>query len=83
MLDDLLRNDPTLTKQVEKALIIFTRNPSDSRLRNHKLTRYMEGKWSISIDEDIRIVYKWIGKNTVHLLAVGPGPHEVVYKKYK
>jgi len=70
---------PELRALVFHKIDLFKRNPDDSRLRNHKLTGRMEGKWSFSIDGDIRIVYEWIGKSTVRFLAIGA--HKEVYSK--
>lgn len=59
---------------VEKKILLFRKNPEDTRLNNHRLTRRMKGKWAFSIDDDIRIVYKWIGKTTARFLAIGGHP---------
>ena len=64
---------------VNKRIKIFKRNPNDSRLDNHKLIKKMRGKNAFSITSDIRIVYEWLGKNTVRFLAIGT--HNKVYKK--
>jgi mRNA-degrading endonuclease YafQ of YafQ-DinJ toxin-antitoxin module len=53
------------------------RNPDDTRLDRHPLTKKMGGKWAFSITDDIRIVYEWLGKNTVRFLAIGK--HRKVY----
>jgi len=31
----------------------------------------MKGKWAFSITDDIRVIYKWTGKNEVCLLDIG------------
>lgn len=77
MYDELLAEDPNLEDLVDNIVIIFIKNPKDTRLRNHKLSKKMIGKWAFSITDDIRIVYEVIGKNTVRFLAIGP--HEKVY----
>lgn len=75
----LVKEDPNLRETIVKRIKWFSRNPEDTRLDNHLLTGYMEGKWSFSISGDIRIVYQWLGKNTVRFLAIGG--HNKVYKK--
>ncbi len=55
------------------------KNPNDTRLDNHQLTKRMEGKWAFSITDDIRIVYEWLGKNTARFLAIGG--HSKIYSQ--
>jgi mRNA-degrading endonuclease YafQ of YafQ-DinJ toxin-antitoxin module len=56
----------------------FRKNPGDTRLDNHDLKKKMFGQRAFSITDDIRIVYKWLGKNEVRFLAIGG--HSKVYK---
>ncbi|MBI4066353.1 hypothetical protein HY411_01410 [Candidatus Gottesmanbacteria bacterium] len=64
---------------VEQRIVLFRKNSNDSRLDNHPLRKSMEGRWAFWVNDDIRIVYKWLGKATVRLLVIGA--HEVVYQK--
>lgn len=80
MLKDLCGQDEEFLAKVEKAIVIFQKNPSDTRLENHKLTRKLEGKWAFSITPDVRIVYEWQGKNVVRFLAIGT--HYEVYNRF-
>lgn len=77
MLEEIVLVDPSLEKEVEKRTEWFRKNPQDTRLDNHNLTKRMEGKWAFSITDDIRIVYEWTNKTTVRFLAIGP--HSKVY----
>ena len=77
MLEELLLSDPKLSTKIDKLINLFKKNSNDTRLKNHKLTGKMVGQFAFSINEDIRIVYEIIGKNTVRFLAIGP--HEKVY----
>lgn len=77
MYTELLETEPEINILVFERITLFKRNPSDTRLRNHKLTKRMNDKWAFSITEDIRIIYEITGKNTVRFLAIGP--HEKVY----
>lgn len=79
MLDDLLLENPDLEKEIKQRIDWFRKNPQDSRLDNHHLHKNMVGKWAFSITDDIRIVYEWLGKTTVRLLAIGG--HGKVYKR--
>lgn len=75
----LLANQPLLEKIIFQRIKWFKKNPNDTRLKNHALKKRMKGKFSFSITDDIRIVYKWLGKNTVRFLAIGG--HKKVYTR--
>lgn len=77
MLESLCVEDERLIDKVEKAIIRFQKNPSDTRLKNHKLVGRLAGKWAFNITADLRIVYEWQGKNTVRFIAIGT--HSQVY----
>lgn len=79
MLETLYEKNSALRKTVIEKTKLFRRNPHDTRLENHALRKTMKGKWAFSITPDIRIVYRWIGKNTVRFLAIGP--HKQIYKQ--
>ncbi len=79
MLEVIALDNENLEVLIEKKVKRFKKNPDDTRLRNHALTRRMEGKWAFSVTDDIRIVYEWIGKDTARFHAIGP--HVEVYKK--
>lgn len=79
MLEDLLSEDPALESVIRERTKWFRKNPKDTRLDNHPLTKVMEGKWAFSITDDLRIVYELLGKTTVRFLAIGG--HKKVYKR--
>ena len=79
LLEDLCLENEDLEKLIEQKVNLFKKNPNDTRLKNHPLTKRMKGKWAFNITEDIRIVYKWVGKTTVRFLAIGR--HAQVYTK--
>lgn len=72
-------NYPNLLGEVKKRVDWFKNNPEDTRLDNHILKGRMKGKFAFSVTGDIRIVYEWLGKNTVRFLAIGG--HNRVYVK--
>ena len=79
MYRDLVKESFPIKKEVVKRIFWFRKNPNDSRLCNHALTKRMKGKFAFNITGDIRIVYEWLGKNTARFLAIGT--HHKVYKK--
>ena len=78
MLDELLVEDESFEQLIDMRIKWFQKNPNDTRLGNHTLTKKMTGKWAFSITDDVRIVYEWLSKTTVRFLAIGG--HEQVYK---
>lgn len=78
MLEDLLVEDPALESVIRERTKWFRKNPNDTRLDNHLLTKKMESKWAFSITDNIRIVYEWLSKTTVRCLAIGG--HGRVYR---
>lgn len=62
----------------KEAVELFTENPKDYSLRNHKL----RGKWStycsITADSDLRLHYRQLDSDAVLFVAVGT--HKQLYK---
>ena len=79
MEQELLLENPELELEVSERIKWFSKNPQDTRLDNHALTKPMEGKWAFSITDDLRIIYEWLSKTTVRFLAIGK--HKKVYSK--
>lgn len=73
-LKELLLEQPDLIEEINSRVQWFKKNPDDTRLGNHDLDKKMLGKWSFWITGDIRIIYKWLGKNEVRFLAIGGHP---------
>lgn len=76
---NLQKELPDIKDIVDQRVIWFKKNPQDTRLDNHHLTKRMEDKWAFSIIDDIRIIYKWTNKTTARFLAVGS--HIKVYRR--
>jgi mRNA-degrading endonuclease YafQ of YafQ-DinJ toxin-antitoxin module len=58
------------------ALRRFSTDPRDPLLRTHKLKGELEGYWAFSVDDDLRVLFRWDGEVAflVHL-----GTHDEVY----
>lgn len=80
-LNNLLFDNPSLKKNIDKSVKLFVNNPEDSRLKTHALKKRLKGKYAFSVTDDIRIVFEWLGKNNVRFLAIGPHYH--VYSRNK
>lgn len=73
-LNELLQESPELIEVIDLHIKWFSNNSDDTRLDDHELTKKMKGKSAFSITGDIRIIYKWLGKNEVRFLAIGGHP---------
>jgi mRNA interferase YafQ len=58
------------------ALLRFAADPKDPLLRTHKLRRELKDYWAFSIDEDLRVVFRWEGDEA---FLVNLGSHDEVY----
>ncbi len=58
------------------ALRRFAVDPRDPLLRTHKLKGELAGYWAFTVDDDLRVLFRWDG--TVAFL-VNLGSHDEVY----
>jgi mRNA-degrading endonuclease YafQ of YafQ-DinJ toxin-antitoxin module len=58
------------------ALRRFATDPQDPVLHTHKLKGELDAYWAFSVDEDLRVLFRWEGEEAflVHL-----GSHDEVY----
>ena len=67
-----------LSKKIQKQLKFFFANPKHPSLKTHKLKGSLSGRWSISIEGDIRMIYYLNGDEAVFFDI---GTHDEVYRK--
>lgn len=67
---------PAEQRALATALKLFQADPSDPRLRVHKLSGQLEGRWAFSYGHDARVIFLWDGPTAVLLDA---GSHDDVY----
>lgn len=58
------------------ALRRFAADPQDPLLRTHKLKAELEDYWAFSVDDDLRVLFRWKGD---HAFLVNLGSHDQVY----
>lgn len=58
------------------ALRRFATDPLDPLLRTHKLKGELEGYWAFSVDDDLRVLFRWNGDEA---FLVNLGTHDQVY----
>ena len=79
MLGNLLSKDERYRLLVDKAVDLFVRNPKDTRLGTHALSKRMRGQWAFWVTDDVRVVFEWLSKTTVRFLMIGGHPE--VYRR--
>ena len=58
------------------ALRRFAADPKDLVLRTHKLKGDMDAYWAFSVDDDLRVLFRWDGDEA---FLVNLGSHDQVY----
>jgi mRNA interferase YafQ len=58
------------------ALRRFATDPRDPLLRTHKLRGELTEYWAFSVDDDLRVVFRWDGATA---FLVNVGTHDEVY----
>lgn len=58
------------------ALRRFVADPRDPLLRTHKLKGELDAYWAFSVDDDLRVLVRWIGEEA---FLVNLGTHDEVY----
>ena len=58
------------------ALRRFAVDPQDPLLRTHKLKGELADYWAFSVDDDLRVLFRWVGEEA---FLVNLGSHDEVY----
>lgn len=64
------------TSMLRAALRRFATDPQDPVLHTHKLKGELDAYWAFSVDEDLRVLFRWEGEEA---LLVHLGSHDEVY----
>jgi len=67
-----------IKEKTEKQEKLFRNNPFHPSLHTEKLTPRFKQIWSFRIDKSYRVIFKFLEKDTVLFLNVGP--HDYIYK---
>jgi len=65
--------------KIHEQLSIFVENPVYPSLRNHKLEGGLKDKWSISVEDQLRMVYFFEDDGVITFIDIGT--HDEVYGK--
>lgn len=63
-------------EMLRAALRRFATDPQDPLLRTHKLKGELAGYWAFSVDEDLRVLFRWEGDEA---FLVNLGSRDEVY----
>ena len=69
--------DSNLKKKFWTRMEIFSDDPFANQLKTHKLSGKIKGYWAFSVDDDCRVVFEFIGEDSVLLVDIGS--HDEVY----
>jgi mRNA-degrading endonuclease YafQ of YafQ-DinJ toxin-antitoxin module len=67
---------PPRDELLRAALRRFSADPNDSLLRAHKLKGELADYWSFSVDDDLRVLFRWDGEVC---FLVTLGKHDEIY----
>lgn len=70
-LKDLKRHEPTLQEEVFEKIDLFKDSINHRALKVHKLKDPLDGRYSFSVNYRFRIVFRYLSKTEVVLLAIG------------
>ncbi len=68
-----------IQRKAEKQEKLFRNNPLHPSLHTEKLSPKWKDVWSFRIDDSYRIIFKFLNKDKILFLNVGP--HDWVYKQ--
>ncbi|PIS39192.1 MAG: type II toxin-antitoxin system mRNA interferase toxin, RelE/StbE family [Candidatus Nealsonbacteria bacterium CG08_land_8_20_14_0_20_38_20] len=61
----------TIKKKTEKREKVFISNPFHASLKTHKLKGRLKNFWAYSVDENYRILFRFISKHKVIYFDIG------------
>jgi mRNA interferase YafQ len=67
---------PPRNQLLRAALRRFAADPRDPLLRTHKLKGDLADYWAFSVDDDLRVLFRWDGDVC---FLVGLGTHDEIY----
>lgn len=72
-----ISRNKALEKRFWSRLEVFMEDPSDVRLKTHKLSGKLKDLWSFSIEYDVRVIFYFSDKT--HAVFIDIGTHNEVY----
>jgi addiction module RelE/StbE family toxin len=76
-LSKLIKKNRSLAEKYDKRLNLFIENPFHPSLNTHKLSGYLNGYWSFTVEYDLRVVFYFSSSSKVVFAEIGT--HDEVY----
>ena len=73
-----LKDNKVRQKEIREVIKLLESNPEYRGLRLHRTRHNYEEYWSISLTDDIRIIFQYSDKN---IILINIGKHEEVYEE--
>lgn len=78
------KTEVRIRKSFKQAVNLFSQNPNNLELNNHKLSREWTGFRSIDVTSDLRAIYQEINEgDEPFAYFIELGTHRQLYKKHK
>ena len=62
---------PAIKKKLATKMLLFQENPLHPSLRLHKLSGKFEGRWSISITMQFRVIFRQLENSDILFVSIG------------
>jgi addiction module RelE/StbE family toxin len=76
---DWSKKHPDLIESFRKRMELFTNDPFQPSLRTHSLSGVLKGLWSLWINYEYRLIFKFADKEKKKVLLIDIGTHDEVY----
>ena len=60
-------------------LAIFTEDPFNQKLKTHKLSEKLKGLWSLTIEQNLRVIFYFTKDKPAKAIFIDIGTHDEVY----
>ena len=74
-----IKKHPDLLETFKSKIELFINDPFYPSLQTHSLSGILKGLWSLRIDYEHRLVFKFIEEEKTKVLLIDIGTHEEVY----
>lgn len=73
----IIKRKPNLKEKIKSKTKLFELNPLHPSLKLHKLRGKQIDNWSISVEEDLRLIFTYVPDG---IILIDIGKHEEVYQ---
>lgn len=73
----LIDKDSPRRERFKQSLAVFVQDPFTESLRTHKLSGKLKGRWSFTVEYDLRVIFRFVEENKAVFEEIGS--HDDVY----